>query len=328
MDNTGPYLKYDELILEMKLGGSTKVSSVGDVTLSNKTPDAGGAIFEYTPNSPAVKVGDVINQIGKSAIVKAVLTTPDRLQLEDLDDGTTDIENGSAEVLRSESVPRFRGEDLIGQAMDFIDEVTGQFFNARQATVRLEGNNTPTMWLPVPIINIDKLVINSTAEELLEGEDKDFVAFKGRARPQDDRRNPRIKLNVGRGRDSIFTGAVTNRVFVKETLTEIQGTFGFLDPDGSTPSLIKQATAILALDLINAPIAQNAGQDTGPLKRIKVDLHEQEFFEKQSITRKSSVSENSKVDQILARFKAPIRIDGSIEWTPVVMDKASRGATY
>jgi len=312
MDNTGRYLKYDELILELKFAKSPLVVAIGDVTLSNKTADAGGAIFDFTPAAPVVKVGDVVNQLGKSAIVKAVLAGPDRLQLEDNDDATTDVENGAAEILRSESLPRFRGEDIIDNNMSFIDEQTAQFFNKRTGTFKLEGANHPVLWFPVPIIEITKLVINSTDLELIEGEDDDFFAFKGRAVPQDDRRNPRIKLNVGRGRDSIFTGASTNRIFSQGTLTTIDGSFGFLEPNGDTPPQIQRAILLLSAKEANNPgTSSSATSGQGPEKRIKVDLHEKEFFENKQATSKGSLSGIPEVDQIIARFRSPIRIGGS-----------------
>lgn len=325
MDNTGPYLSYAELLIEMALGGSTLVLS-SDIVLSNKLNDPGGDIFEYSGAGIPV-VGDVVSQLGKGSTVIELLTGPTRLRVEDAD-GSSPLANGAARLFHSDSVPRYRGEGFIQEAMGLIDEVTGQFFNARSATVTLEGNNTPTLWLPVPIISITQLLINSTSLELQEGEDYDFVAFKGRERPQDDRRNPRIKLNVGRGRDSIFTGAITNRVFIKETLTHITGTFGFLEPDGSTPALIKKATAILALGSANVPIATSAGGTTGPLKRTKVDLHEQEFFENKVTTSKSSITGDAQVDYILAKYRAPIRISGAIELTSAVVDKSRGGSTW
>lgn len=312
-DNIGPYVLYDELIVDLFLSGSNIVSNIGEITLSNRTVDIGGDLFDYTPTTPTVKVGDVINQLGKSAIVKAILTGPDRIRV---DETPTDLENGVADALRSTNLPRFKAEELIQSSSDFIDEQTGQFFNKRifddTNPLKLEGNNTPTMWFPVPIIAIAKLLINSTDLELTEGEDDDFVAFKGRARPQDDRRNPRLKLNVGSGRDNIFVGT-TSRIFVKEALTHIEGDFGFLEPDGSTPVLIKKAVRALVAKEVNVPITSSSvSGGTGPLKRKKVDLHEEEFFELRSAQR-INMSGIGEVDQIIAKYKAPFRIDGSVQ---------------
>jgi len=310
MDNTGPYAKYDELIVELYLAGLAVVSKVADMVLSNKVTDAGGDIFEYDAGAPAV--GDVVNQLGKSATVIELLTTPNRVRVDETDT-ESDLANGAAMFLRSISVPRFRGEALIEQFSDFIDEQTGQFFNKRAADVALEGNNTDTMWLPVPIIEITSLILNNAEPALTEGEDEDYVAFKGRARPQDDRRNPRIKLGI-RANDSIFSGPRHNR-FIKRTLTHIVGYFGFLEPDGSTPLLIKKAVIILVAKEINTP-STSSSATLGALKRVKVDLHEKEFFklgDSGVATPPANMSGVPEVDQIIAKFKTPIRMGGSIQ---------------
>ncbi|MEZ4871289.1 MAG: hypothetical protein R2827_03380 [Bdellovibrionales bacterium] len=63
MDNSGLYITYSELILELLNSGSTKVTK-SDVTLSNKAIDAGGDIYEYSVPSgaPTPNIGDIILQ--------------------------------------------------------------------------------------------------------------------------------------------------------------------------------------------------------------------------------------------------------------------------
>lgn len=310
MDNTGPYLSYQELIGELYYGGSSKVTAT-DTVLSNKTVDSAGDVYDATNNPP---VGAIIYQNGYTAEVMSI-PAAGKIKI-DKTGAANKIANGAAKVLVSTALPKAKAEDVIQEQMDFIDEQTGQFFNKRAGVFQLEGNNTPVLFFPVPIIEIDELIINSSDQELFEGEDKDFFAFKGRQRPQDDRRNPRIKMNVGRGRDSIFTNSFSNRVFAKNALTKITGAFGFLEPDGSTPKLIKRAMKILVIAQVNQPLASSAGSGgaTGPLKRIKVDLHEKEFFESaesKNAASKQSASGDEEVDEILAKFKAPLRIDGS-----------------
>lgn len=308
-DNIGPYIDYDELITELQFAGSGVVSSA-DTTLSAKVVDAGGDKYTFSGGSPIV--GDVISQAGFSAIVIA-LPIPTQIQI-----NKTDVENniaiGPAKVLHSETVPRAKGEIIIQNAMDMIDEQTGQFFNKRSGVFDLEGNNTQLMHFPVPIIEITKLLINSSDQELFEGDTKDFVAFKGRLRPTDDRRNPRIKLNFGRGRDSIFISSLTNRIFTKGTFTNITGSFGFLELNGNTPALIKKTTVILASLEINEPPSASSSSVTsaGPLKRTKVDIHEEEFFESsQSKSKTETRSGSAEADKILAMFRTPIRVAGS-----------------
>jgi hypothetical protein len=312
MDNTGLYLTYADLILKMNLAGSSKVVS-DDITLSNKTVDVDGDIYEYV-TSGSLQIGDVISQAGYADSVIEILGAPDRLRIIKTGEDNQ-IVNGPAKFLHSDKVPRREGEKVIQTAMYLIDKETGQFFNKREGTFPLEGNNTPIMHFSVPIIEITELKINSTDTVLTEGEDFDFVVFNGRGKPKDDRENPRIKLNVGKGRDSIFVNSITSRIFVKGALTHFTGSFGYLESDGSTPLLIQKATSILAMEDINNPIGgdETTTSGTGPLKRLKVDLHEQEFFEaaqnKESI--KSSGTGVAAVDNILAKYRTPVRIGGS-----------------
>lgn len=316
MDNTGPYVTYEDIIVELYEGKSTTVTNAA-LTLANRTADAAGDLFDYSAGTP--QVGDIIYQGGYyERIIEIVSATQLRIATAG---GNSTVANGPSTLLHGASpvVNRRKIEDLIKQSMQVIDRATRQFFNKRTGTFKIEGNNTPVLFLNVPIIEITKLTINSDAQVLYEGELKDFVAFKGRQAPQDDRWNPKINLNIGRGRDSIFARPLTNRVFCKGTLTEIQGSFGFLEEDGSTPSQIQLATKLLVIEQINNPIADTETAETGPLRRTRVDLHEKEFFDPRPVSQsstKASETGNAKVDRIIAKYRTPMMITGSISFLP------------
>jgi len=317
MDNTGLYCTFEDVVVELYEGGVTTVGTSA-ITLASKTTDAGGDTYEYSAGTP--QLNDVLYQSGEYDRIIEILTGPARVRVVKTG-ADNSIANGPATLLRSSApaLNKRRTEGLIKQAMEQIDRSTRQFFNKRTGVFKLEGNNTPLLHLQVPIIEITKLVVNSGAQELFEGELQDFVAFKGRQSPQDDRWNPKINLNVGRGRDSIYSRPLSNRVFVKGTLTEITGSFGFLEPDGSTPSLIQLATKALVIDQINNPIADTDTAETGPLRRLKVDLHEKEFFDPRSgssSSLKSSETGNARVDRILAKYRSPILVSGSFSILP------------
>lgn len=310
-DNTGPYLLYEELIAELFFSDSSLVSN-DTLTLSNLTVDSGGDIYEFTANVLSPIKGDVILQAGNPAEIIEILDTPDRIRI-----NKTGAENlisvGEVTLLRSAKLPKRRAETFIAQAMDQIDSFTGQFFNAVSGTFRFEGRNTDILHLQIPIISVDKLTISSTDQVLKQGEDFDFVVFNGRQKPNDDRKNPRIKLNFGSSQSSVFVRNIHTRIFARKTFTEIVGTFGYLEPDGSTPSLIKRAVILLVQDKINKQ--NNITSDkasAGPLKRLKVDLHEEEFFELSESENSRSVKTGiNEVDNILTLFKAPLIVGGS-----------------
>lgn len=325
MDNTGNYVTYEELIVELLEDGNSLVSSE-DTTLSNKSGDPGGDLFEYTGGTP--QVNDILFQSGEYDRVIEVLSSPARVRVETAD-GSSPVANGPAKFARSSKLTKRRAESMIKEKSLFVDRKTRQFFNKRSGTFEVEGQNSPVLWFQVPIIEITKLVINSTKMELQEGEFKDFVAFKGREQPTDDRWNPRIKLNVGRGRDSIYTAPISNRVFRKKTLTEIQGSFGFLEPDGSTPEPIKRAVKLLVFKDLNHPGSTSVSSQTGPVRRKKVDLHEKEFFApvQQEKDKKSLDSGIWEVDQILAMYRSPIVVGGSFRLAPGEWSESNYGAT-
>jgi len=306
-DNTGRYITYAELLAELAAASSPKVTKSG-LTLSSKTVDPGGDIYNFvaTGGGPAPLIGDVVEQAGFADVIIAILTTPDRLQI--FKTGAENvIANGPANLLHSDEIPLARGNSIIDQKMEFIDQWTGQFFNKRTGVFEMQGSNAHMMHFNVPIIEITKLLINDTDIELFEGDDKDFEAFKGRTQPQDDRRNPKIRLNLNN--DSIFSGVFTNRVFLKNTRSTIEGSFGFLEPDGNTPSLIKRATALLVFESINQPSATvGLTPSVGTLRRVKVDLHEKEFFEDRGINRGFQATDNKEVNNILAMYKRPILV--------------------
>jgi hypothetical protein len=49
---------------------------------------------------------------------------------------------------------------LLDEAAHTIDRVTRQFFEPRQAKLRLDGRGTPTIELPVPPIRLDALHVD------------------------------------------------------------------------------------------------------------------------------------------------------------------------
>lgn len=324
-DNTGNYVEFEELIAELFEDGNSKVTSA-DTTLSAKTVDPGGDIYTYSGGTP--QLNDVVYQGGEIGLV---IGFPSGTQLQVKATGAANtIVNGPAKLLRSSQLTKRRATDLITKNMQFVDRATRNFFNKRTGVFDLEGDNSPTLWLPVPIIEIEKILINSTDTELFDGEDKDFVAFKGRQSPADDRKNPMIKLGMGRSRDSIFNGSITTRIFARGTVTKVHGSFGYLEPDGSTPAPIKDAMKMLIFEELNKPNSNQGAsnqQSAGPLRRIKVDLHEKEFFANTSAEsdKKAVLSGIHAVDVILAQYKSPMIVSGSI---PRFQDVQRRGYAY
>lgn len=123
---------------------------------------------------------------------------------------------------------------------NWIEHMTGQWFSPKELTFDIDGNGSRVLWLNVPIISLTSLYINDDFTNEL---DSSYYTVYNRIRPEDDRKNPRIKLK--RQSSSIFSSG-SNRVFQTGDLNQrLIGTFGYVEEDGSTPFIVKRAILTL-----------------------------------------------------------------------------------
>ena len=301
------YISYAELLCELSISGDPLITAT-DTTLTGFTPDAGGDKFTFNGGSPLVT--DALCQAGFSAEIIDISGAV--LQI-NTTGAATKIVNGDAEVLHSDSVPKARGELEILAQMEFIDQWTRQWFEPRSKTIRLEGKNSNVVFLRVPIISISEIRLNDTvdAADLTQ-----FEIYTG----VDNRRNPRIKLRSGVR--NIFT-ATLGRTFRRATYSEFDGSYGFVEEDGSTPLLIKKATLILTANHLKVPAGAGSSlAGVGAKKREKVDLHETEYFQPDDVSGAASgaISGDIEVDRILRMYRGPTGIGASIMDLPRLED--------
>lgn len=306
--NTGLYTSAAKLLLEMANAGEIEAQSV---VLSAKTLVSGTKYsFTFAPATPAPAVGDFLVKGDYAALITNVSGTTIEA------DDATNIPNGKAKFAK------FDGdladlEAYIKQAMAFIDRHTRQWFNARtfddSKPVLMEGNNSETLFFPVPILEITAIRKESGSEIL---DPTFYQVFNGRDFP-DDRRNPMIKLR--REDDDVLF--VSSGKWMRGVRAVITGIFGYLEADGSTPLMIQRATLKLSLIYALKTLGESAssaaeGADVGPIKREKTDLHEIEYFDartggKDSTNDGTGLSGDDEIDDIIAAFKGPIVIGGT-----------------
>jgi len=307
--NTGRYTSAAKLLTEMANAG---LSSALNVILSNKTVVSGTETeYDFAPLTPAPAVGDFLVQGNALSMITAV---PGGNKVR-VADGTA-ILTGKAKVIPFEGTESDLNE-MIDEAMAFVDLHTRQWFNARtfddSNPVLWEGNNSSVIFLQVPIIEITAI------RKQLGGEILDptfYQVFNGRAMP-DDRRNPMIKLRQ-EDDDVLF---VSSGKFMRGVRAVITGVFGFVEPDGSTPKPIQRATLKLATMYAAKSIgesAQSAAEegDLGPIKREKTDMHEIEYFDARDDAGGASgeggqPTADTEINKILANYRGPMVIGGT-----------------
>lgn len=282
MDNIGNYITLGELL--DKLYPSTYVSHRGKIQLFNKA----GNQFEYTAGNCVPTAGDIVCQGEYFATVVSVGALPATIVLDD----ATDIAEGVSKIFRSILDADYMTAKIVAY-MQVIDTHTGQWFNKRDLTVNIEGANSTMLHFSVPIIEVASIKINESTDILSTDL---YRVFSSRTLP-DDRRNPKIKL--------------LNDHFFRDKLATIEGSWGWLEPDGSTPELIKQAVArLVMLDISRDPMTTGKGQ----IRAEKTDMHEihYAFTDVALITEISSLKTgDADVDRIIQLYKAPFSIGGT-----------------
>ncbi len=135
----------------------------------------------------------------------------------------------------------------IGLWQNFLEQACQQWFESRPITMKLDGNDSGMLFLSVPIVSIEHLKLNRSADALDIGL---YEIYNSRNYP-DDRRNPRIKL-VGPGeyRDIFVSPLGGGRLkFAKGRRNqEVKGEFGFVEDGISARGAIQFVTKAELVD--------------------------------------------------------------------------------
>jgi hypothetical protein len=156
--------------------------------------------------------------------------------------GYATLEDLRSEGFSAEDISDARAQRALDDASALIDAVTGQFFEPRQLTIVLEGRDAPSLWLPVPIIRVDRLLVD------------------GERWPADLAGLLLIGAPVVRG---MGWPRITRRygMFPKGATIAIEGLWGYTEPNGSpvgrTPLAIRRA-CLLMVTRLAPPLADDA----------------------------------------------------------------------
>ncbi len=192
----------------------------------------------------------------------------------------------TVEDLRAEGISEEHFEDaqlerLIATSCEFIDRVTGQWFELREKAIRLDGRGGKNLVLPVFAFSVDYVKVGC---ELID----DYVLYNR----MEDRAYPKIFRCSGwpKGRLNV----------------EVFGQWGYVEKDGTTPPAIKRAAMKLAL--YNFPAltdteAQEENAIRGLLTSETTDGHSYELSEDAvSEAYTGAITGDTEVDQILKSY--------------------------
>lgn len=178
------------------------------------------------------------------------------------------VDEMRAEGVTASEVSSERLALLIRMQSQFIEHVTGRFFEPRTMTLTLDGRGGKALLLGHPIIAIESIAISifgSFAFDL--SVDLEDVAIYNRHLTQgllhpDDRNNPKVEFRHGSHYARLGSTTVTSSLIFPRGQQNVQvvGTFGYTDPDpeqdpddpivGITPLLIKQVCKMLVMRVL------------------------------------------------------------------------------
>lgn len=206
-----------------------------------------------------------------------------------------------------------------------LERATRQWFEERDAVVRVDGSNSDTLNFAVPIISVNEMRINDETVAL----DTDFYeVYNNRTQWPDDRKNPRICLRRGRDGDIFTRGTYGCAKFLKGRRNQyIDGSWGYTEEDGSTPALIQRALALLVIEKLTTPSLPPAGGGgvppavpSGLLIEEETDDHRMKWEPAGGSTRARpagllGLTTNPEVLRIITMYKAPIGLATPADWT-------------
>jgi hypothetical protein len=225
---------------------------------------------------------------------------------------------------RAEGVPVSIVDATIQTQLDrwskFIDEATHQWFEPRTLSLLLDGNDSRTLFLPVPIISLTSLFMNANFTTAVSP--ALYAVYSSQTALRDDRRNPMIKLaQSGLGvfdaadfrMGSMFVAGAQNQ--------QLNGSFGFVEADGTTPALIKRAVLKLSIKELIAGGGKLWNQvSNGPFTQGTVtsettDGHSityNAFQYKPIAAGLNGITNDAEVDNIIVMYRSPLKITSTV----------------
>ncbi len=209
---------------------------------------------------------------------------------------------------------------LITLCSQLVERVTRQFFEPRTLTVRLDGDGSNTLHLPLPVISVTSLKINNAT---YAAEPASYRVYNGRSPPTDDRKNPKIVL-IDNSDGSIFTRTFHDgggRFAAGNQNQEVIGSFGYTESDGSTPAAIKRAVTKMVIERITNPPYTSPGDITataptvaGVIIEEETDGHRVKYGANTTSPASArragivGISQDPEVQDILKMYRAPMAV--------------------
>lgn len=206
--------------------------------------------------------------------------------------------------LRSEGVTLVMASDqrlasLLIEASDYIDRLTGWFFEPRQMVLHLDGRGTPSIEPPVPPIRLENLSVSGSLASLLS---EDLLVVGSPVLAGFDA--PRLTLLQR------WAHPHNSRVFPKGHGNIVaSGFWGYTEADGTfmgrTPLAIRRATMLLVLRNLS-PLGDGDSSTKSQWRILEERTRDQSYRLAPLASNGIILTGDPEIDLLLARYRKPV----------------------
>ena len=283
----------------IKIYRSTTYDGTYTAISSMVTLESGRTHYDYVDgDAPALGCWYKRSFYNTVSLVESALSSPFQ---GDLVISLQDVRNEGLEV---GELSNDRALSLSYGWQSWFEKKCGQCFTPRELDLLVDGDGSRTLHLNVPVISVTELYINNDFVNVL---DPSYYTVYNRRFPEDDRRNPRIKLS--RSTDSIFSYISGSTFLAGDQNQKISGLFGYVEDDGSPPFPVMRA--ILILIRMTASHMNDDEVDQLRIGRATeevTDRHRIRYSDLYDSLKKWSVTGITEVDDALVMYRRPAKI--------------------
>mgnify|MGYP002623698278 CR=1 FL=1 len=184
------------------------------------------------------------------------------------------VEDLRKEVFTEDDYSDERLSELIKTSCDFIDRITGQFFELRELTLRFDGRDGQYLVLPYPLIEATEILVDNEAV-------KDFVLYN-------------------RLEDRVYPRIYRKRKWLKGVLNiSVSGSWGYVDENLQTPASIKRIAIKLAMYHFPALSDSDAQEQLNINGRVISETTDGHSYSLANVDTSSLITGDKEIDDVL-----------------------------
>jgi len=283
----------------IKLYRSTTYDGVYTALSSMVTLEAGRTHYDYVDtDAPSLGCWYKRSFYHTVSLLESTLTAPFQASL------VVSLQDIRNEGLGVGELSNDRALSLSAGWQSWFEKKCGQWFTPRELDLLVDGDGSRVLYLDVPAISVTELYINN---DFVNALDPSYYTVYNRMFPEDDRRNPRIKLK--RSLDGIFSSYTGSKFNAGDQNQKISGLFGYVEEDGSPPFAVMRAILLL----IRMTAAQMNDDEVDQLRVGRAteevtDRHRIRYSDLYDSLKKWSVTGITEVDDALVMYRRPAKI--------------------